>query len=447
MSQVLKPKKGYKKVKWLFGQEIKIPQEWEVKKVDLPTFEYLVSGTNARSDLNESSEIRYIHYGDIHTKWNLELNCDSEKIPRIDKEKVSKLPLLKEGDLIIADASEDIEGSGSSILLKNVKNKKIVAGLHTIVLRSKDENISTDFLKYLTSINSVKIQIISYVTGSKVYGLSKKTCKEIKVPFPKLSEQQKIASILSNIDNLINFTQKVIDQNKSLKQGLMQKLFTKGIGHKKFKKEIWLFGKEIKIPEEWKIIRIGDVCFVTKLAGFEYTKYIVYQDVGEVPLIKAQNVQMGKFSNKNIQYISKKISDFLVRSKVGNNDVLMVFIGAGIGNVCHAPSGEWNLAPNVARISPKKINDVYLLFFLQSEIGQKATIFFSTSTAKESISMGEIRKIKITLPSISEQQKIASILSNVDSQIQSQTQYKEKLEKLKKSLMQKLLTGQVRVAV
>ena len=78
--------------------------------------------------------------------------------------------------------------------------------------------------------------------------------------------------------------------------------------------------------------------------------------------------------------------------------------------------GEWHLAPNVARISPKKINDVYLLFFLQSEIGQKATIFFSTSTAKESISMGEIRKIKIKTQ-----------------------EYKEKLERLKKSLMQKLL--------
>ena len=104
MSAKSVPKKGYKKVKWLFQKEIEIPEEWEVRKID-DVFEFIISGTNARSDLNDSDEIRYIHYGDIHTKWNLELDCDLEKIPRIDEKKVSTLQLLKDGDLIIADAS------------------------------------------------------------------------------------------------------------------------------------------------------------------------------------------------------------------------------------------------------------------------------------------------------------------------------------------------------
>ena len=71
------------------------------------------------------------------------------------------------------DVSEDYEGSGTSILLKNVKDKKIVSGLHTFALRSKDENISLDFKAYLTSIKFVKNQIVGYVTGVSVYGLSK----------------------------------------------------------------------------------------------------------------------------------------------------------------------------------------------------------------------------------------------------------------------------------
>jgi type I restriction enzyme, S subunit len=218
--------KKFKKEPWLFKKDLTIPKEWDVKKIDDSVFEYLISGTNARSDLNETSEIRYIHYGDIHTKWDFVLDCDSEIIPRIDEEKVVGLPLLKDGDLIIADASEDVAGSGTSILLKNVKNKKIVAGLHTIVLRNKDENISSDFLKYMTSINSVKIQIISYVTGSKVFGLSKKNCKNIKVPFPKLPEQQKITSILSNMDEQIMNETKNLENLKKLNNSLMQKLLT-----------------------------------------------------------------------------------------------------------------------------------------------------------------------------------------------------------------------------
>ena len=199
MNQIQKPKKGYKSIPWLFCKGIEIPKEWDIKTID-NVFDFLISGTNSRSDLNENGEIHYIHYGDIHKKWNLVLDCDLDEIPKIDKEKVSKLPLLKEGDLVIADASEDIEGSGTSVMLKNVKNKKIVGGLHTIVLRNKDEDVSTDFLKYLTSINSVKIQITSFVTGSKVFGLSKNTCKSIRVPFPTFKEQQKIAAVFSNIE-------------------------------------------------------------------------------------------------------------------------------------------------------------------------------------------------------------------------------------------------------
>ena len=218
--------KKSKNVPWLFHKDLSMPEDWDVKEINDDVFEYLISGTNARSDLNENGEIGYIHYGDIHTKWNTVLDCDTEAIPRIDKEKVASLPLLKDGDLIIVDASEDVEGSGTSVLLKNVKNKKIVAGLHTIALRLKDESISPDFLKYLTSIHSVKMQIISFVHGSKVFGLGKTICKSIQVPFPKLPEQEKIVSILSNVDEQIIFQTKYQKKLKILKKSLIQKLLS-----------------------------------------------------------------------------------------------------------------------------------------------------------------------------------------------------------------------------
>ena len=171
------------KIPWIFGKEIKIPEEWKIKTFD-ELFEFLPTASNPRSDLEENGDMQYIHYGDIHTKWNLILDCDSEKIPSINKDKIGTFPLLKDGDLIIADASEDYEGSGVSVLLKNVKNKKIVSGLHTIALRNKDESISSDFKIFLTSIRSVKEQIIRYVTGYSVYGLTRKSLKQIKVPLP-----------------------------------------------------------------------------------------------------------------------------------------------------------------------------------------------------------------------------------------------------------------------
>jgi len=202
-----------------------IPEDWEIKTYN-ELFEFLRTGTNSRDDLKVIGDVQYIHYGDIHAKWHSVVDCDLEEIPWIDKAKVQRLPFLKEGDLIIADASEDYEGSGASILLKNVKNRKIVSGLHTIALRNIDKNVFSDYKRYLNSIKVVKNQIIAYVTGVSVYGLSKNNLKKIRIPLPPSAEQQKIAEILSNVDELIQKQKINKSKLESLKKGLMQKLLT-----------------------------------------------------------------------------------------------------------------------------------------------------------------------------------------------------------------------------
>jgi type I restriction enzyme, S subunit len=442
---IVTPRNGYKSIPWLFGKNIEIPEEWEVKTFD-DMFEFIISGTNARSDLNDSGEIMYIHYGDIHTKWNLQLDCDLDTIPRIDKEKVSKLQLLKEGDLIIADASEDVEGSGASILLKNVKNKKIVAGLHTLVLRRKNENISFGFMKYLTSISYVKIQITSWVTGAKVFGLTKSTSKKIKIPLPTFLEQQKIATIISNVDNLIESTEKVIENSKRVKIGLMQKLLTRGIGHTKFKKIPWYFGKEIEIPEAWNISRLNDVCI--KITDGEHIKP-TYTEKG-MPFLTAKNIQNNGINFNNINYISKEDGiKSRQRCDPEHGDVLIVSRGATIGRTCIINShDEFCLLGSVILIkSGKNLLSSFLSHILKSNHIQKRIIGISNSTAQDALYLKDMQKIHIPVPTIEEQQKIVTILSNMDSKITSQEQSKEKLQKLKKSLIQKLLTGEKRVKV
>ena len=215
----------FKAFKSLFGKYEEIPKDWEIKTFG-ELFEFLRAGTNSRDDLEESGDVQYIHYGDIHAKWHSILDCNLEKIPWIDKAKVQGLPLLKEGDLIIADASEDYEGSGASVLLKNVKNRKIVSGLHTIPLRNINDDVFSNFKTYLNSIRFVKNQIIAYVTGISVYGLSKNNLRKIRIPLPPSKEQQKISSVLSNVDSLIQKQQNNKSNLANLKKGLMQQLLT-----------------------------------------------------------------------------------------------------------------------------------------------------------------------------------------------------------------------------
>ena len=216
--------KKLKKNDWLFNRKIELPLDWNLQTID-NSFKFLKTGSNPRKDLHKTGQIQYIHYGDIHTKWNTIVDCNTAQIPYIDKHKIKNLTLLKNNDLIISDVSEDYVGSGSSILLKNVDQRKIVSGLHTFALRSKII-LEPDFIKYLTSINIVKQQIVSYVTGTSVYGISKSNLKKVMIPVPPINEQQKIASILSNVDVYIVKNQEYKEKLERLKKSLMQKLFS-----------------------------------------------------------------------------------------------------------------------------------------------------------------------------------------------------------------------------
>ena len=118
MVEEMKVKEGYKKTEVGI-----IPEDWRVVTFG-EAFSFLSTGNNSRSEIKEQGTIQYIHYGDIHTKWRYVLDCDKDNIPFIDEIKVKSLPKLEEGDLIIADASEDYEGIGVSVEIKNIKIEK-----------------------------------------------------------------------------------------------------------------------------------------------------------------------------------------------------------------------------------------------------------------------------------------------------------------------------------
>jgi type I restriction enzyme S subunit len=199
---------------------------WEVKTFE-QCFRFLSTGSNSRSELSESGDTKYIHYGDIHTKWSLVLDCEKDTIPLIQRERVKSLPLLEDGDLVMADASEDYEGIGASIEIKNVGEEKIVAGLHTLLLRSDKTQVADGYKAYITSIKAVKDSLIKMATGISVYGISKASLKSVGIPLPgTIEEQQAIAAVLSDMDAEIAALEQRRDKTRALKQGMMQELLT-----------------------------------------------------------------------------------------------------------------------------------------------------------------------------------------------------------------------------
>ena len=177
-----------------------------------------------------------------------------------------------------------------------------------------------------------------------------------------------------------------------------------------------MFGEPVKNTMNWEIKKVGDIAFVTKLAGFEYTQYINYQDKGEVIVVKGLNVKEKKLKLDDVSYIDKATSDLLPRSQLKENDLVMTYVGINIGDVALVDGkNRYHLAPNVAKISlleEANINPIFMVNLLYM-----SRILFSsgaTSTAKQALNMGRIREINIMMPPLELQEKFAVFAKQVD---------------------------------
>jgi len=189
-------------------------------------FNFIQSSNHPREKLTDFGDVEYIHYGDIHTNPKTLFDKSTDKFPSINSNLVKDIPRLKEGDLIMVDASEDYSALGKSIELKNVGSSDIVAGLHTLVLRGNSNLIANSFKQYLQNICHFKSELIKIATGISVYGISKSNLSNIQITIPPLPEQTAIATVLSDMDAEISAFEKRREKTIHLKQGMMQELLT-----------------------------------------------------------------------------------------------------------------------------------------------------------------------------------------------------------------------------
>ncbi|ACB96245.1 restriction endonuclease subunit S [Beijerinckia indica] len=189
-------------------------------------FNFLRNGSNSRSDLSENGDVGYIHYGDIHSSPSAFMDFSKGTFIRISNHKVSNLPRVHDGDLIIADASEDYNGIGKSVEVRGISDTEVVAGLHTLLLRGKRELLSDGFKGYLQFVPALKSALIRIANGISVYGISKTNVKAISVLLPPIDEQSAIASVLSDMDAEITALETKRDKAHAVKQGMMQELLT-----------------------------------------------------------------------------------------------------------------------------------------------------------------------------------------------------------------------------
>lgn len=166
-------------------------------------------------------------------------------------------------------------------------------------------------------------------------------------------------------------------------------------------------------PSNWCWASIDTIAFVTKLAGFEFTKFVKYVDEGTVPVIKAENVGKDGFKKTNFSLVPKSIVEALPRSEIYGGELLVTFVGAGVGQVCRVPSDrKYFLGPNVAlaRVLDTNVDERYIEFLFKSNGGFKNLLSQSKGAAQPSLSMTQIRQTSVPIPPLEEQQEIVRLV-------------------------------------
>ena len=219
----------------------KIPVDWEVRK--------LGEVCDVFGGSTPSTAIKEYWNGDILWATPTDITNLKGRIIGDTKQKISEkglkscaANLLPKGSLLMTSRAT----IGACAI--NTKPMATNQGFASLVCK---EQVVNWFIYYLVLFFRKELERLG--SGSTFKEVSKKSVKTLYIPIPPLSEQKTIAEILTTVDDAIEETDRIIEKTKELKKGLMQKLLTRGIGHKKFKK------MEIgKIPEEWEVGNISD---------------------------------------------------------------------------------------------------------------------------------------------------------------------------------------------
>ena len=357
--------------------------------------------------------------------------------------------IIKEKDILVA-----LSGSVGKIgIAKDIKVALLNQRVGRFIINSKV--INNTFVFFLLSKNEFYNFILNNSASSAQPNISPSFVESFEIILPPLPEQQKIAEILETVDNAIEKTDAIIEKYRRIKKGLMADLLTGKIrlipyGHSKAEGEEsplltspeakkFVIGDKTfvavpnqkwrntpigKIPEDWEVRKlgeIGEIIYGERLSEQEYVEdgtSIVYGTTGIIA--------------KTEKYLG--VGETIVLPRKGSID-----------NKFYVESGQKFFVIDTAfylRFNSKEASNIKFVYYFLYQINLE---LLNEATGVPSLNRENLKIIFLPLPPLPEQQLIADVLSQVDEVIEKEIQYKEKLERIKKGLMEDLLTGKVRV--
>lgn len=187
---------------------------------------YVKTVALSRAQLDFTSPLKYLHYGDIHTSPRIFLDAAEAEMPRATTTLARAAGWLQVGDVIFADASEDPVGVGKSVEVTSVPTSGVVPGLHTIAARFDKAVLADGFKAYLQFIPAFRQALLRLAAGTKVLATTRSYISSITLSLPPVDEQRAIATALTDCEREIEVLRRRLAKAKAIKQGMMQELLT-----------------------------------------------------------------------------------------------------------------------------------------------------------------------------------------------------------------------------
>ena len=409
-------KSGYKKTKlgW-------IPEEWEERSLsELGTF-LKGKGVPKKEILEEG--LPCLTYGELYKHHH---NVIQDFVSFIPEELAAYSQKLHYGDILFAGSGETLEEIGKSAAF--VGHFPAFAGGDIIILRQSV--CDPTFLGYLLNQDDARRQLNRLGQGHSVVHIYSSGLGTLKIPIPPLPEQRAIARILSTWDKAIQTLQKLIEKKEERKKGLMQVLLSGEVRLEAF-------------SGEWRVNRLEQISQIDAESlssqtpkGFRF-KYVSLSNAEKGNII-------GELAELTFQEAPSR-----ARRRVKTGDILMSTVRPNLQGFVHLENEVDDLVASTgfAVITPNEdISGRFIFHYLFGRNLSAQLHGLLVGSNYPAINSKDVRKLKIKLPSFKEQQKIASVLSAADQEIERLKDQLTKLDEQKKGLMQKLLTGEVRVS-
>ncbi len=333
----------------------------------------------------------------------------------------TNIKLCDESDILLT-----LDGT-PGIVIRGVKGA-YSSGIRKVIIK-KPQELLKDFVYYALQSDIVQRIIKKYTTGLTIKHASK-SLEYIQIPLPPLSIQQKIVYILDTIQDAVGVQEKIIEKTKELKKSLMADLFK--YGGPSFRKGRKLKKTEIgEIPEDWEVVRLGEV--VEIIMGQSPPSQFYNENKEGLPFLQGK-AEFGEIYPNPIRWCTKLL-------KIAEPNDILISVRAPVGDI-NFSNQRYCIGRGLAALRCKEsLNTEFLFYYLLLD-KKRLTNEASGSTFK-AIKKEHLKSFKIPLPSLPEQQEIAEILQTIDQKIEIEQKKKELYEELFKTMLNKLMNGEI----